>query len=502
MKQASLVIDPDFTVGDIDHRLFGALAEHMGRCIYTGIFEPGHPTADEHGFRADVVDLVRELGTTLVRYPGGNFVSGYRWEDGVGPVNNRPARLDMAWQSREPNTFGLNEFHRWTELTRQQPMMAVNLGTRGVHEAADLVEYCNHPGGSALSDLRKAHGRPTPFGIKLWCLGNEMDGPWQIGHKTAYEYGRLAREAATAMKSIDPSIEVVACGSSNGNMPTFGDWEATVLSECYDETDYLSLHAYYGQGTQDLGSFLASAAHMDAFIDGVIATADHVRAKLRRRKRIQLSFDEWNVWYTDTFKGGDWAKAPRLSEDNFNVADAVVVGNMFMSLLRHADRVAVACLAQLVNVLGPIRTQPDGPAWKQTIFHPFALTAANARGQVLRNTLRSPRYETTEYGDVDLVDTVVTYDAESGQLVVFAVNRDTSEPVALHLAHRDLKCIGPGSHTVLADKDHQAMNTQADSHRVEVRTSATDPHDPRGELDVLLEPLSWSMLRLPVQRPS
>lgn len=300
------------------------------------------------------------------------------------------------------------------------------------------------------------------------------------------------------MKSIDPGIEVVACGSSNGNMPTFGDWEATVLTECYDEVDYLSLHAYYGQARHDLASFLASAAHMDAYIDGVIATADHVRAKLRRRKRIQLSFDEWNVWYTDTFKGGDWQFAPPLSEDDFNVADAVVVGNMFMSLLRHADRVPVACLAQLVNILGPIRTEPGGAVWQQTIFHPFALTAANARGQVLAPSVRSPRYDSAAYGDVDLVDAVTTYDAEAGTLVVFAVNRDLTEPVSLQVTLRDLEPTGPGSHAVLADKDHQATNTLAQPHRVDVRTSTIDA---RAGLDCVLEPMSWNMLRVPVRRP-
>ena len=300
-----------------------------------------------------------------MRYPGGNFVSGYRWEDGVGPVEDRPARLDLAWHSTEPNTVGVDEFMRWSALAGVEPMMAVNLGTRGVAEAVDLLEYCNIRGGTRLSDARRANGSPEPYGVKLWCLGNELDGPWQIGHKTAYEYGRLAAEAGRAMKMLDPTLELVACGSSGVAIPTFGEWERVVLSEAYDEVDLISAHAYYWEDDGDLGSFLASATDMDHFIDSVAATADAVRAHRKASKRIHLSFDEWNVWYQHRAEsrppsGDDWPVAPVLLEDRYNVADAVVVGNLLISLLRHSDRVAAAALAQLVNVIAPIMTEPGG----------------------------------------------------------------------------------------------------------------------------------------------
>jgi alpha-N-arabinofuranosidase len=291
MGSGRIVVDPDFSLGEVDRRLFGSFVEHMGRCVYTGIFEPGHPEADEQGFRRDVLELVRELGPTIVRYPGGNFVSGYRWEDGVGPVADRPVRLDLAWRSVEPNTFGVHEFAAWAQQAGVEPMLAVNLGTRGVQEAADLVEYCNHPGGTELSDRRVKNGAADPFGVRLWCVGNEMDGPWQVGGKTADDYGKLAAETAKAMRLVDPSIELVACGSSNRGMPTFASWEATVLEHAYDHVDYISAHAYYEE-TDNLLDFLATAVDMDGFIEDVIAAADYVKARRRRRKQIKIAFDE------------------------------------------------------------------------------------------------------------------------------------------------------------------------------------------------------------------
>lgn len=489
-KTVTLVLDPAYVVGPVRPRLFGSFVEHMGRCVYTGVFEPGHPDADGDGMREDVLALTREMGVTVVRYPGGNFVSGYRWEDGVGPVAERPARLDLAWRSLETNAFGLHEFMTWAGKAGVEPMVAVNLGTRGVQEAVDLLEYCNHPGGTALSDRRARDGRAEPYGIGLWCLGNEMDGPWQIGHKTAEEYGRLAQETGKAMKLADPSIELVACGSSNAHMPTFGSWEATVLGHCYDEADHISLHAYYGQDG-DLGSFLASAVDMDAFIEGVVATADHVRARLGRAKRIQLSFDEWNVWYTDSFDGGTWQRAPRMSEDLYTAADAVVVGGLLISLLKHADRIGVACQAQLANVLAPIRTEPGGPAWRQTIFHPFALTAAYARGEALRVVLGSPTYATAKYGDVPVVDAVATRDDDG--VTVFAVNRDTARPVNLTLDLRAFPAVARAERITVAEGDLGAANTAAEPDRVRPRRTEVPPAAP---LSVVLPPVSWNVIRL------
>ena len=501
MSTPRLTIDPAFVVGPVRRRTFGSFVEHLGRCVYTGIHDPGHPTADEDGFRGDVVELVKELGISTVRYPGGNFVSGYRWEDGIGPVEDRPRRLDLAWHSTEPNTVGLDEFMVWAAKAGVEPMMAINLGTRGVHEAMDVLEYTNIAGGTMLSDLRRANGAEEPYRVSMWCLGNEMDGPWQTGHKTPEEYGRLAAETARAMRQIQPDLELVACGSSSSSMATFGTWEHTVLTETYDLVDLISAHAYYCEGDSDLGSFLASAVDMDHFIDSVAATADAVRAAGKHAKRINISFDEWNVWdqarvesYIPSPTGDDWPVAPSLLEDHYTVADAVVVGNLLISLLRHTDRVHSASQAQLVNVIAPIMTEPGGRAWKQTIFHPFALTSRHAKGDVLQVVLESPTYETTRFGEVPLLDAVATFDAESGELTVFAVNRSQEEALPLAIDLRD------GAYelveAVTYSSDDHAWQASADDDTSVLPVANTTATVDGATVTATLPAVSWSMFRL------
>jgi alpha-N-arabinofuranosidase len=500
MLSASVTIDPAFVVGPVRPRTFGSFVEHLGRSVYTGLHDPGHPTADADGFRADVVELTRELGVTTVRYPGGNFVSGYRWEDGIGPVEQRPRRLDLAWHSTDPNLVGVDEFVRWAAKAGVEPMMAVNLGTRGVQEALDLLEYCNVPGGTAWSDRRRANGAQDPYRIKMWCLGNEMDGPWQIGSKTAQEYGRLAAETARAMRMIDPDIELVACGSSGSQMPTFGEWEHTVLTEAYEHVDHISAHAYYWEEDGDLASFLASAVNMDHFVDAVAATADAVRAAGKHTKRIHVSFDEWNVWYQKRAEsrppsGDDWPVAPVLLEDRYNVADAVVVGNLLISLLRHTDRVHAASLAQLVNVIAPIMTEPGGRSWRQTTFHPFALTARHAAGEVLRLAVDAPVQETAKFGPVPVIDAVATHDTETGGVVVLAVNRSLTDDVALGVDLRGFPGLRVAEALTLSNPDHTWSATADDATSVLPRTNTTakvaDDH-----AHVELPPVSWSIVRL------
>jgi alpha-N-arabinofuranosidase len=492
---ARLTLDPSFRIGPVEPRLFGSFVEHMGRCVYTGIHEPGHPLADADGLRTDVLRLVRELGVTVVRYPGGNFVSNYRWEDGVGPVGDRPVRLDLAWRSLEDNRFGLNEFMAWAAKAGVEPMMALNLGTRGVAEALDLVEYTNHPGGTRLSDLRRAHGVDKPHDVRLWCLGNELDGPWQMGHKTAAEYGRLAAETARALKRFDPNLSLVACGSSNSGMPTFAAWEAEVLEAAYDLVDYISLHAYYDPSDGDVDSFLASGADMDHMIRSIAATADHVGAKLRSGRRLKLSFDEWNVWYQSRFHGEsslEWSEHPRLIEDTYDVTDAVVVGSLLITLLRNADRVGVACLAQLANVIAPIRTEPGGPAWRQSIFHPFALTARHARGEVLRVEPDCATIPTAKYGEAPALWATATHDAATGEISLFVVNRDRHGPCALEIALP--AGLRPVEHLELADDDLSAANTADAPDRV-VPRAGTGLSQAERRVTLTLPPVSWSIVR-------
>ncbi|TDE10675.1 alpha-N-arabinofuranosidase [Jiangella asiatica] len=491
-----LVLHSLFQTAALDRRLFGSFVEHMGRAVYTGIYEPGHPAADRSGFRADVLELVRELGPTVVRYPGGNFVSAYDWEDGVGPASERPVRLDLAWRARETNQVGLNEFAQWCRQAGTTMMLAVNLGTRGVDAARNLVEYCNHPSGTYWSDQRRAHGVASPHAITMWCLGNEMDAPWQIGHKTAWEYGRVAVEAAKAMRRVDPGIELVLCGSSNNRMPSFGAWEATALEEAYDQVDYISLHDYY-EGDDDQVSFLASSDAMESFIGAVTATCDHIKEKLRSTKTMGLSFDEWNVWRQTEFHSHDstreaWRHAPSLAEESYSVTDAVVVGSLLICLLNHADRVRIGCLAQLVNVIAPIMTEPGGPGWRQTTFYPFAHVARFARGKVLRAAeAMSAEHETEKYGRVASIVSAAVWNADDDELVVFVVNRSpwTAHPMEVTLGGElaDYRLV---EHLVLSHPDSSATNV-AGAPATVVPVSRPVPDG-----NLVLEPVSWNVLRM------
>lgn len=496
MKKATIKIDKDFKIGEIDKRIYGSFIEHLGRAVYGGIYEPGHPTADEWGFRKDVAALVKELQVPIVRYPGGNFVSGYNWEDGVGPVADRPRRLDLAWNATETNAVGLNEFAHWAKMVDTEMMMAVNLGTRGADAARNLVEYCNHPEGSYYSDLRKKHGGTQPLGIKTWCLGNEMDGPWQMGHKTAAEYGRIACEAGKVMKWVDPSIELVACGSSSIDMATFGDWEARVLEEAYDQVDYVSLHQYYGNPEYDTANFLAKTMKMDDFISTVIATCDYVGGKKKNKKKINLSFDEWNVWFHSSGENPiPWSVAPAQLEDVYNMEDALLVGSMLITMLKHADRVKIACLAQLVNVIAPIMTKNGGAAWKQTIFYPYLDASVYGRGTALMTLVDCPKYDCKECTDVPYLDTVAVDNGDT--VTLFAVNR-SEETLELTANLGGYDVIGVDSHRVMADADKYAANTMEQPDRVVPEESGAAAFED-GVLKTMIKPLSWNVIRVKVK---
>lgn len=465
MKRASLILDRNYVVGAVDKRLFGSFIEHLGRAVYGGIYEPGHPEADEQGFRRDVLSLVKRLNVPVVRYPGGNFVSGFRWEDSVGPREQRPSRMDLAWMTTETNEVGIHEFYDWARKAGSEVMYAVNLGTRGPDDARNVVEYLNHPAGSLYSDLRIKNGRREPFGIKLFCLGNEMDGPWQMGAKTAEEYARTACEAAKLMKWVDPSIELVACGSSSSHMPTFGDWEYKVLSECYDHVDYVSLHRYYGNPDGNTEDFLASTMDLDEFIKTVVSICDAVKGKRHAKKRVNLSFDEWNVWYhshkqdEELKKRDKWGRALPLLEDVYNFEDALLVGLMLITFLRNADRVKIACMAQLVNVIAPIMTRNGGGAWAQTIFYPMMHASALGRGVSLMPRIECERRDTRHYTDVPMVDAAATVD-EDGHVTIFAVNRDLTEDVCLSVDLRAFEGLTRMKQTALHHDDVNAVNTE------------------------------------------
>ncbi|MFB3778438.1 MAG: alpha-N-arabinofuranosidase [Bryobacteraceae bacterium] len=427
--------------GDLDRRVLGAFLEHLGRAVYEGVYDPKSPLADANGFRKDVLAEVKGLGVPIMRYPGGNFVSGYNWLDGVGPKNQRPTVLDRAWNTMEPNQFGTNEFIQWARLVGTEPLLGGNFGTGTVAEQVAYVEYCNVDRGTKWSDLRRSHGFEQPHNVRYWCLGNEMDGPWQMGTMIAREYGRKARDAAQQFRVLDPNLKLIACGSSAPSMPTYLVWDREVLEECYDQVDAISLHCYYGNTPESSGNnvsrYLAMNLDMERQIHEICAVCDYVQGLQKSPKRLWLSFDEWNVWYrarTGDHVNGKRQFAPHLLEEPYNLEDALLVGGLVNTLLRRSDRVRVACLAQIVNVIAPLSTNAEKTI-RHTIYYPYAWGLQYAHGRVLDLLVESETYPIRAAGlspdyarneQVPFVDVVATHNPKAGQAALFMLNRDTA----------------------------------------------------------------------------
>lgn len=485
--KAEVIVNKNFKVGEVDKRIYGSFIEHIGRAVYGGIYEPTHKSADANGFRQDVLELVKKLNVPIVRYPGGNFVSGYNWEDGTGDKAKRPKRLELAWESTETNEVGIDEFQAWAKQADADVMMAVNLGTRGPQDAQNLVEYCNLNTDTYYANMRKANGFEEPFAIKTWCLGNEMDGSWQIGHKTADEYGRIATETAKLMKQADPNLELVACGSSSYDMPTFAQWEFTVLDHIYDYVDYISLHQYYGNKSNNTADFLARSVHMDAFIKSVAAICDAVKAKKHSQKTVNLSFDEWNVWFhSEGTKFDKWSVAPAILEDVYTFEDALVAGCMLITLQNNCNRVKIACLAQLVNVIAPIMTENGGDAWAQTIFYPFMYASLNGRGTVLQTITKCDSYQSTDRLTTPYIETSVVHNEEKRELTVFAVNRSLDEDMELSLDLEGFEGALLSGHIELYSDDLKSINTKEET--------AVRPKEREITEKIVLKKHSWNML--------
>lgn len=498
-RKSKMIVDKSFKIAEVDKRIYGSFIEHLGRAVYNGIYQPGHPSADEDGFRKDVMELVKELDVPIIRYPGGNFVSNFYWEDSVGPKNERKKRLDLAWRTLETNEIGLGEFDKWLKKVNSQMMMAVNLGTRGISDALNLLEYCNLDTDTYYSNLRKCHGIKEPYNVKVWCLGNEMDGPWQTGHKTAYEYGRLAAETAKAMKVMDPSIELVSCGSSNVEMPTFPEWEAVSLEESYDYVDYISLHNYYGNAENDTEDYFAKTQDMETFIHTVTATCDYIKAKKRSKKTLNLSFDEWNVWFhamasdNEEMEKRPWQIAPHLLEDIYDFEDAILVGLILITFLKHADRLKMACLAQLVNVIAPIMTDNDGGAWKQTIFYPFLHASKYGRGVALKPVVSTQVHDTKNHCDVTDIESIAVYNEEKEEVTIFAVNRNVKEDVLFEGDVRGFEGYTVKEYLCMEQDDMKAVNGLG-TERVAPYQKTEYTLD-NGKFTTIMKKCSWNVIR-------
>jgi alpha-N-arabinofuranosidase len=500
--RASVTAHKDYTISKIDDRVYGAFLEHLGRAIYTGIYEPDHPTADKHGMRGDVAQLVRDLDIPMVRYPGGNFVSAYNWEDGIGPREKRPTRLDLAWHTSDANQVGIHEFADWCETVNTQMMLAVNLGSRGLDHARNFLEYVNAPTGSYWGDLRKSNGRAEPWNVKLWCLGNEMDGPWQVGHKTPDEYGRLAHETAKAMRMFDKSLELIVCGSSHSDMATYPEWERVVLEHTYDSVDHISLHMYFANRAKNTANYLALNEKLDRYIGTVASTIDYVKAKKRSKRQVTISFDEWNVWYHSNKQdraildgNSGWPHAPRLLEDIYNFEDVLQVGCILNTFIRRSDVVKLACIAQLVNVIAPIMTDPKGAAWRQTIYYPYYFASRFGRGTALQLAVNSPGYDAEVADNVPYLDISGVHDEENGTLTFFAVNRHATETLDVEVSLEGFTADQVIDHQVMTHANLEAVNSATDQTNVApAKGSGASVAD--GKLSLRVAPHSYQMIRV------
>lgn len=502
MYQAQLYVNKVFQGASISPYLYGSFVEHMGRVVYSGIYEQGHPTADEDGFRTDVLDLVRQMGVTCVRYPGGNFVSNYHWQDGVGPKENRPRRREIAWRSIETNEFGTDEFMKWAKKAGIMPIMAVNHGTGGTEDALTLAEYCNLPAGTYYSDLRVQNGHAEPYAVPVWCIGNEMDGIWQIGHKTAEDYGKLAAQTGHALKSLDPSIKTVVCGSSSAEMRSYTDWERIVLEYGYEFTDYLSLHHYYGGQEKGTEQFLAQSLDLEEYIRTIIGVCDAVRAKKHIQRRINICFDEWGVWeisgdaVAHQVEQQQWPVAPAFSEQIYTMEDTLLFASMLMTFVKLCDRVKIACQSLLTNISAAIMTERCGEAWVQPIYYPFSYMARYGRGLLMNSVLHAPNYHTDNGMEVPYLDHVVIWNEEQKEIVIFAVNR-RPEDASVSISLQGFVPSAIIEHVVLCHNDPKMTNAKNHKEIIPIESEEHELSDEK--LTWTAQPYSWSMVRIHVE---
>ena len=490
--KAQVFLDINRTIAPISPLLFGGFAEHMGRCVYEGIYDPESPHADANGLRKDVMEALRDQSYTVIRYPGGNFLSGYNWLDGVGPKEGRPRRRELAWQSIETNQFGTNEFMRFCAEINTAPMLGVNMGAGDVQSACALVEYCNAPQGTYWSDLRASHGFKEPHNVRYWCVGNEMDGPWQIGHLDAAAYGNKAMEAAKLMKWLDPAIKTVLCGSSNDRMPTYPEWDRTTLEIAWEQMDYLSIHYYAGNQANDTASYLASAVSFERFVDTLEGTLRYVKARQRSKHDVHLSWDEWQVWYKGDPVQGNWTEAPHLAEEIYNLEDALVVAQWLNVFLRKSQVLKIACVAQIVNVISWLHTRKDG-LLKHPSYYVFKLVSNFARGEALDVLVKAPQVETRQYDAVPVLDVSASYNAETQQGAIFLVNRSLTESAPTDIVWQDGKTVQVDKAWQLSGSDPKEANLWESPNRIVAKAIST-PSVEAGRATITLPPLSFTVL--------
>lgn len=501
MLKGKMICHAKYTCGTINRHIYGSFIEHMGRVIYSGIYEPDHPLSDANGFRMDVLEAVREMGVTCARYPGGNFVSNYNWIDGVGPHSMRPRRRELAWRSIETNEFGTNEYMKWASKSEVEAILCVNLGTQAIKNALNYLEYVNMPIGTKYSNLRKEHGFHDPYDVKLWCLGNEMDGTWQIGHKTAVEYGRIATETGRAMKMMDPSIQLIACGSSKSDMSTYPEWDLEVLNHVYGIADYLSLHQYYGGQERGTAAFLAQAEDFEKYISTIRSAIEVQKARSGSNASMHISVDEWGVWaatpeaVTQEVNAAPWQIAPAISEQIYTMEDALLFASMLMTIVRNADIIKIGCQSLITNISACIMTRRGGEVWKQTIYYPFSYLANFAQGLVLKTPTEIPQYK-SGYGMTAVIDTLAVWNVAMSEIVLFAVNRSDNEEAEFLLELQGFECQGVRQSITLTARDRRETNQQR--HNAVIPKEISNTTLKYNQLRAKFPPLSFNMVRISV----
>ncbi len=503
MKKGYLCWNRNYVEGKVDKHLFGSFLEHLGQCVYGGIYEPGHESADENGFRNDVKALIRELGVTAVRYPGGNFVSGYDWKDGIGPRKDRRQTWNLAWQEEESNQVGIAEIALFLEECGAEPIMAVNLSTAGVKEAGELLEYCNKGEDRPYGRLRMEHGYEKPWGIRYWCLGNEMDGPWEIMSRSAEDYAALARETGKLMKWIDPDIQCIFCGSST-NEPghnSYGEWDRIVLDHAWEQVDYLSLHRYYNyrpdkqlfyHTKEDKTDIPYIFYDMDHFLRMAEGLCEYEKERRHLDKEIFLAFDEWGVVArTGAVPGG---VSQQYGYAGYSLLDAVIYGGLLCTLLNHAARVKIACQSMLVNEGGMIAAQPGKKAIRQTIWYPFYDASHFGRGIALKMSGELPTASTAHHGEQTCVAAAAVYREEEGEITVFLANSDLEKEAEIEIRLQDFGNLRAVEWRELYAEDEELGNSFEEEFRVSpVQRELPDITD--GRITVVLKKHSWNVLR-------
>ena len=530
MKKATMTVHPDFRIGEISGRLFGAFLEPIGSMVNGSMFNPKHPTADEQGLRRDFYEALKESGLPAVRLPGGNFVSGWQWKDSIGPMDQRKTHLDMAWFQYIRNDVGHDEYLQWAEKAGTEAIYTVNLGTGTLQDAADCVEYTNFEGGTFWSDLRKKNGHEKPYGVKTWCLGNEMDGPWQIAswEKDPRGYGVLAHETSKAMKWVDPSIETIACVSSSPFLNHYPDWDLSVLEECYSAVDYISLHHYHSAPPDLPQGLMAGYQAYEDYIRTEIALCDFVKTKLRSKKTMMLALDEYasmirprgemhlgmggrqNAEMFNVFQPGrqyvrhdpdDWSTRRNPPRDH-EMRQALGLTGTMLVMLNHADRVKIGCAT---GGLAALCCTDREHVWKGATYYPYTQMIRWAKGESLRCEISCETYDVpgyaiddmNQYGGFTGVQTIqaaAALNEAAGEMTVFVINADAAEEQELKLDARGFEGWQFAEHIEMFAEDPEAQNTWDHPDRIlPVRNTETKAE--KGIVTARLKKESWNVLR-------